>query len=128
MEGEAFVNLLARSLADKKAVRIAILDLRGISSFADYFLICSGTSEPQLKALADAVRQAAREQGGRNPLKADGLPASQWVAVDFGDVIVHIFHHEAREFYDLESLWRDAPLREWTDPALEIGTCAKPLP
>jgi ribosome-associated protein len=115
METEAFVEVLAKSLSDKKGVNIVILDLRGISSFTDFFVICSGTSEPQLKALTDAVREAARERAGRNPLKADGLPASQWVAVDFGDVIVHIFHHETREYYDLESLWRDAPMRIWRD-------------
>lgn len=113
-DGEAFARLCARALSDKKGLDIQILDLRGISSFADYFVLASGSSEPQIKALSSSVRTACREiAGGRRPLNEDGQPTSQWLAVDFGDVIVHIFHYEAREFYDLESLWKDARIVPW---------------
>jgi ribosome-associated protein len=105
-----FALACASAAEDKKAEDVLVLDLRGISSFADFFVICSGTSEPQLKAIADSVRDCAREKFHRKPLNQDGFPASQWVVVDFGDVIVHTFHHESRAFYDLENLWKDAPI------------------
>jgi ribosome-associated protein len=115
-DGEAFALLCAKALADKKGSDIQILDLRGLSSFTDFFVIASGNSEPQIKALSSSVRTASREIApGRRPLNEDGQPTSQWLAVDFGDVIVHIFHHEAREFYDLESLWKDARIVPWSE-------------
>lgn len=115
-DGEEFARLCARALSDKKGTDIQILDLRGLSSFTDYFVIASGSSEPQIKALSSSVRTACREiANGRRPLNEDGQPSSQWLAVDFGDVIVHIFHHETREFYDLESLWKDARVVSWSE-------------
>lgn len=104
-----FAEACARAADDRKAEDIVLLDLRGISSFTDFFVICTATSEPQMKAVVSSVREAAREQFGRRPLNEDGFPASQWVAVDYGDVIVHVFNGERRAFYDLESLWKDAP-------------------
>lgn len=112
-ENQAVVDFAlgcASAAEDKKAEDVIVLDLRGISSFADFFVICSGTSEPQLKAIAESVKDFSREQHQRKPLNQDGYPASQWVAVDFGDVIVHVFHYESRAFYDLENLWKDAPI------------------
>ncbi len=108
MDGETLALLCASAASDRKAEDISILDLRGISSFADFFVICSGTSDPQVKAIASAVRDVARTKAGRNPRREDGMPVSQWVAVDFDDVIVHVFHTDRRDFYDLESLWQDA--------------------
>jgi len=108
---------LAAAAGDKKAEDVLVLDLRGISGFTDFFVICSGSSEPQLKAIAGSVCDRAREAHERRPLHQDGFPASQWVAVDFGDVIVHIFLHERRAFYDLESLWKDAPIVNFGPPA-----------
>lgn len=113
LDGREFAIRCAHAVADKKAGDIVILDLRGISTFTDYFVICSGTSEPQIKALGSTVRELGREAGGRKPLNEDGFPASQWVAVDFGDVIVHVFHTDRRDFYDLESLWKDAAIVDW---------------
>lgn len=109
-EALAFALGCAAAAGDKKAEDVVVLDLHEISGFTDYFVICSGTSEPQLKAIAEAVRDFAREEKQRKPLNQDGYPASSWVVVDFGDVIVHIFHQESRAFYDLENLWKDAPL------------------
>lgn len=98
----------ARAASDKKAENIRVLDLRAISSFADYFVICSGTSDPHLKAIASEVREKLREEYGMNA-HSDGLPASQWVVLDYHGVLVHVFQPEKRAFYNLESLWRDAP-------------------
>jgi ribosome-associated protein len=94
---------------DKKATDPLILDLIGISSIADYFVICSAQSEPQLKAIANGVEVMLKEEYGRRPNAVDGFPTSQWIVVDYGDVMVHIFHEEKRAAYALEDLWGDAP-------------------
>jgi ribosome-associated protein len=94
---------------DKKAENIVILDLRGISSFTDFFVIGSGTSEPHLKAIVNGIREGVREQAGISPLASEGSLISQWLVMDYSDVLVHIFHDRKREFYALENLWSDAP-------------------
>ena len=105
---EALVRLCAEGALDKKAENVVILDMRGISSFTDFFLLVSGTSEPQLKAIAGSIRGKVRDATGERPIAEDGYPGSQWVIIDYGNVIVHIFHTEIRYVYDLESLWSDA--------------------
>jgi ribosome-associated protein len=107
-EGEILCRACVAAAADKKAVDIVILDLRDISTFTDYFVICSATSEPQLKAISGSVRDQIRERFGRKPLSEDGYPVSQWIILDYGDVIVHLFQGEKRQFYALENLWSDA--------------------
>jgi len=94
---------------DKKALDPIILDLREISSITDYLAVCSAQSEPQLKAIANGVEQAIKEKFGRHPLAVDGFPTSQWIVMDYGDVMFHIFHEAKRSVYDLEDLWSDAP-------------------
>jgi ribosome-associated protein len=108
IDGETLSRACAVAAVDKKAGNIVVLDLRGISTFTDYFVICSATSEPQLKAISSSIREQVREQFGRKPISEDGYPASQWVILDYGDVIVHLFQGDKREFYSLESLWSDA--------------------
>ena len=105
---ESLVRLCAQAAYDKKAEDLVVLDMRGISSFTDFFLIVSGTSEPQLKAIASSIREKVREVKGTRPIAEDGFPASQWVIIDYGSVIIHIFHKEKRDLYGLESLWGDA--------------------
>jgi ribosome-associated protein len=83
--------------------------LRGISSFTDFFVICSGTSEPHLKAIIDELQERLKNEHGLRPLAVDGFPMSQWVVADYSEVVVHIFHTEKRAFYSLEDLWGDAP-------------------
>jgi ribosome-associated protein len=86
-----------------------VLDLREISTFTDFFVICSGTSEPQLKAIAGEIEVRLREDNKVRPTAVDGFPASQWIVLDYLQVIVHIFHRDKRDFYSLEDLWSDAP-------------------
>ena len=95
---------------DKKALDPIILDLREVSSITDYLVICSAQSEPQLKAIANGVEQALKETPGRHPLAVDGFPTSQWIVIDYGEVMLHIFHEQKRGHYALEDLWSDAPV------------------
>jgi len=92
---------------DKKAADIVLLDLAGLTTIADYFVICSGGSERQLAAIADGILEALRAEKVR-PIGREGQPASHWVLVDFGSVVVHIFTPPERDFYQLEKHWSEA--------------------
>ena len=105
---ESLARLCADGALDKKAENVVILDMRTIASFTDFFVIVSGTSDPQLKAIASSIRGKVREAIDLRPLAEDGAPGSQWVIIDYGSVIVHIFHTEKRDLYALEALWGDA--------------------
>jgi ribosome-associated protein len=107
LTAEKLVKLCREIALGKKAEEAIILDVRKVSSVADFFLICTGTSEPHLKAIADEIAHRLREEGIR-PRHRDGFPASRWVVMDFNDVLVHIFHPELRQRYSLEDLWGDA--------------------
>ena len=94
-----------------------MLDVRGISTFTDFFVICSATSEPQLKAIANEIQTRLKEDHGVRAVAMDGFPASQWIVLDYLQVVVHIFHRDKRAFYSLEDLWGDAPKVEWETAA-----------
>jgi ribosome-associated protein len=104
-------------LLDRKGEDIVALDLRKVAEFTDYFMICTGTSDVQVRALADAVIEGMKEAGQR-PLHVEGYDSRKWVLIDFVDVVVHVFQPEEREFYALERLWGDAPARHVTDEQL----------
>lgn len=102
--------LLCRDLADnKKAEELVVLDVRKLSSVTDYFVIATGTSEPHLRAILNEITDTLREDHGVRPRTMDGTVHGAWVVLDFFDVIVHIMRADARERYDLEGLWGDAP-------------------
>jgi len=105
---EKLARVCAAAAADKKAEDIVLLDMRRVSDFTDFLLICSANSEPQLKAIASSMREKAREECEERPISADGFPVSQWIVTDFGGLICHIFLDSKRAFYDLEGLWSDA--------------------
>ena len=90
-----------------------MLDLTGISSFTDFFVICSATSEPQLKAIANEIETRLRDDHHLRAAAIDGFPASQWIVLDYLEVVVHIFHRDKRAFYSLEDLWGDATRVLW---------------
>lgn len=103
---EAAAPLIAARAADsKKALDIRVFDLRDISSFTDFFVICSGSNTRQIQAIADEVALQLK-QAGQAPLGMEGYDTAEWVLVDYGDFIVHVFSEKARTFYDLERLWR----------------------
>lgn len=89
-----------------------MLDLREVSSFADYFVICSGANPRQIQAIADEIDQQGRKHG-EYPSSIEGYQNAEWVLLDYGDVLVHIFSEKARVYYDLERLWRDAKPVKW---------------
>jgi ribosome-associated protein len=93
--------------SDKKALEMVVLDLREIASFTDYFLIMSGTNVRQVQAIADEVVERLKKHGTK-ALRVEGYSTAEWVLVDYGDFILHVFENKARQFYDLERLWRDA--------------------
>ena len=96
------------AVENKKAENIVLLDLRPDAIIADFFVICTGNSDRQIKALADGVREAIKEKYSRLPTSVEGKSESGWVLMDYSDVLVHIFSEEQREFYDLEGFWKQA--------------------
>lgn len=102
------VQLAIRSASEKKAFDMIALDLRNIASFTEYFIIASGANQRQVQAIADAINEQLKKQLDRRPVRIEGYNAAEWVLLDYGDFIAHIFNHESRDFYDLARLWRDA--------------------
>jgi ribosome-associated protein len=96
------------AIESKKAENIVLLDLRPDAIIADYFVICTGNSDRQIKAVADGVREAVKQKYSRTPKSVEGESGSGWVLMDYGDVLVHIFTEEQREFYNLEGFWNQA--------------------
>ena len=94
-----------------------VLDLREISTFTEFFVLCSAASEPQIKAIAGEIETRLKQDHGVRAAAVDGFPASQWIVLDYMQVIVHIFHAEKRGFYALEDLWGDAPRLDWQTAA-----------
>ena len=107
---DALVDRVAAIASDKKAMDIRVLDVRGVVSYTDYFVICSGNTERQTKAIHDAVYEDLKREG-LLPRRVEGARESSWVLMDYLDVVVHIFTPEARSFYRLEHLWGEAPAR-----------------
>jgi ribosome-associated protein len=107
LEGLELSHLLVDALLDKKGIDILVLDIHEQAIFADYFIICSGESEPQIRALSQAVLEAAKQTGDRLPKGVEGQPGDGWVLVDFGEIVIHLFAPAKREYYDLESLWHN---------------------
>lgn len=110
------VETIIQGIQDKKGHGIVIANLSGIDgTICRYFVICHGNSPQQVEAIAESVSDYVREHRGEKPVNCAGLGNNQWVAIDFVDVLVHIFVPETREFYDLEHLWEDAELTEIAD-------------
>jgi ribosome-associated protein len=101
-----------RAAEEKQATDIRVLDLTGITSFADYFVICTGGNQRQVQAISDEVNLRMKRQLGELPINVEGYTQAEWVLADYGDMLVHIFSPKAREYYDLERLWRGAKLVE----------------
>jgi len=99
---------IAEILADTPASDTVVLDIRGLSTFSDFFVICSGENERQLRAIAEKLQEELREEGVR-PQRVEGTPRSGWIVLDYNDAIVHVFDRDLRDFYKMERLWAEAP-------------------
>jgi ribosome-associated protein len=106
---EATARRAADAALEKKATDVVLIDLRKHSSYADFLVVCSGSNERQLEAIADGVDKSLRE-GGDVAIGTEGARGGRWVLLDFGDVVVHVFSEDERAYYDLEGLWSDAPV------------------
>jgi ribosome-associated protein len=108
----ALAERIAAIAADRKAIDIRVIDLRGIVSYTDFFVICSGNTERQTKAIHDAIHEDLKHDAERMlPRRTEGAREARWILLDYLDVVVHIFTPEAREYYRLEQLWGEAPAR-----------------
>ena len=104
----------ARAAAGKQGDRIVVLDVRDLIVITDYFVIASGSSDRQVRTIVDEVEKALRSQGSK-PVRREGEDRGSWILLDYFDVVVHVFGAEERDYYDLERLWRDAPVVEWEE-------------
>jgi len=109
-------SLAARAASSKQGEAIVVLDVRDLITITDYFVIVSGTSDRQVKTIAEEVVKTLKEQGTR-PVRREGEPAAGWMLLDFVDFVVHVFSQEQRDYYRLDNLWTDAPMLDWDEKA-----------
>ena len=119
--GEELAVLVAEAALDKKAGRIEIIDVRGKVDYTDYVVVMSGRSDRQVAAIARGIEEDLKLKHGTRCSGVEGLPQGNWVLLDFGDVVVHIFHQDARGFYDIEGLWLDADRVEFEGQQADEG-------
>lgn len=110
MNPEEIAGAITAYATDRKALDIVQLDLREIVSYTDYFVICTGRSDRQVKAIHDAIHLGMKDEYGLLPGRVEGVAQAQWILMDYLDVVVHVFTPETREFYRLEQLWGEAPV------------------
>ncbi|GIN85413.1 ribosomal silencing factor RsfS [Heyndrickxia sporothermodurans] len=111
MENRQLLVAAVKAADDKRAEDIVVLNMKGISLIADYFLICHGNSDKQVQAIANELKDKAEELG-HDVKRMEGFDEGKWVLIDLGDVIAHVFHRDERGYYNLERLWGDAPIED----------------
>ena len=111
VDSAALAERIAAIASDRKAIDIRVLDLRGVVSYTDFFVVCSGNTERQTKAIHDAIYQQLKDDGRLLPRRTEGDREARWILLDYLDCVVHIFTPEARDYYRLEQLWGEAPAR-----------------
>jgi ribosome silencing factor RsfS/YbeB/iojap len=107
--------LCTRAALEKKAIDLVVIDVAALTSITDYVVICSGRSDRQVQSIAQAIEEALKAERTR-PISLEGMRRGQWVLLDYGDVVVHVFYQPVREFYDLERLWEHAPRVRLPEP------------
>lgn len=128
MEPKELAEFLAAGLADRKGEDIVILEVEQLVGYTSFFVICSGRSDRQVKALAENLERHVKTQLGGRPLSREGVDQGNWALLDYGDAVVHIFRAEERDFYDLEGLWSDAPRTDYVEPVPEPAKKAEAQP
>ena len=117
-DSTALIDTINNALLEKKAKDIVVLDVRELTTLTDYFIVCNGTSETQIRALANSVTEKTKEDLGEAVWKKEGLEARRWIILDYVNVVVHIFSKEKREYYGIERMWNDAKITEIEDPEI----------
>lgn len=125
MTSKNLAKLAAQAAISKKGYDVAILDLRKLTTMTDYFVVCSVDSDTQARAVADAIKHEALDQG-ETSIRKEGYSEGRWILLDFVDVVAHVFHKETREFYNLEKLWGDAKFEYASDDAVPKAKSVKP--
>lgn len=114
-DSKQLIDTITEGLLEKKARDIKILDVRPLTTLTDYFVVCHGTSETQIRALANSVIEKVKEDLGENVWKKEGMDARRWIILDYVNVVVHIFSEEKRQYYGIERMWNDAKITEVED-------------
>ncbi|KPP97091.1 MAG: ribosome silencing factor YbeB [Bacteroidetes bacterium HLUCCA01] len=109
------IAVISEALLDKKAEQIRLLDVRKITTLTDYFIVCHGTSDTQVKAIADNVAYEVKQAFGEYVWKKEGHNTNRWIVLDYVNIVVHVFLHDLREFYGIEKMWQDAEITEIKD-------------
>ena len=110
-ESRRLADRIAELAADKLALDVVVIDLHDVIGYTDYFVICTGNTDRQTKAIHDRIHEGLKKEHGLLPRRVEGLAEARWILMDYLDVVVHVFTPEAREFYRLEQLWGEAPKR-----------------
>ena len=116
LETDELCRVAVAAAEEKKATRPVVLDVSEVLGIVDAFVICSGSNDRQVRTIAEEIERKVKDEGGPPPLSVEGLDHARWVLLDYGDVAVHVFIEEARDFYDLERLWKDVPRLEAVPP------------
>jgi ribosome-associated protein len=110
---DALAEEIAELASDKKAADIVVLDVRGVVAYADFFVIATGGTERQTKAIHDGIHLGLKDRHGLLPRRVEGLGEARWILMDYLDVVIHVFTPDTREYYRLEQLWGEVPSRAW---------------
>ena len=123
------IRLVIEAMQEKKASAITVLDLSGIGSFTEYFVVCTGFSTPQVQAICTEIEEQLYKEMNREPQHREGRRSADWALLDFGGFVVHVFSEQARRYYDLERLWRNVPRYDIPDrpDSFMSGHTAEPL-
>jgi len=114
-DSDQLIQLITEGLLEKKGRAIKVLDVRELTTLTDYFVICHGTSDTQIGALANSAMDKVKENIGENVWQREGMDTRRWIILDYVNVVVHIFNEEKREYYGIERMWNDAKITEISD-------------
>ena len=114
-DSDALLNAIFEGLYEKKAKDIKLLDVRNLTTLTDYFIVCHGTSETQIRALANSAMEKVKETLGEQVWKQEGMDARRWIILDYVNIVVHIFSEEKRDYYGIERMWNDAIITDIED-------------
>ena len=114
-DSDALLNAIFEGLYEKKAKDIKLLDVRDLTTLTDYFIVCHGTSETQIRALANSAMEKVKETLGEQVWKQEGMDARRWIILDYVNIVVHIFSEEKRDYYGIERMWNDAIITDIED-------------